>query len=339
MLIPPGTGKHKELNTSYTKFDQLLQDLSANRFSGYVKTIFWGFEGLVVFDTGRMIQAFSAETVTYLTGEAAIMRVLDKAKEPEGAIEVYQLSDEIAISLGYAITAVPYNNSSYRNHNVGHVFDFLGQNQMSGFVDIQFSEKKGIGTVYFMEGVPVEAIVMTSKGKLVNGAQIVHKILELENFIHSIEVFQVNQPDPILKESAFIMPLDSQKYFDFWKECLHYLSDLMENKFRKKNFYEAISLNRKELKDEFPFLAPNSGQIDMSKEEFAINNFLHRNSFQEGMAALLRRTFQCVPSRRLRKIDFMKVIKDLNKIAMRNDLSTDQINPETFIFNIFDGLV
>lgn len=36
MPISPGTEKHKELNTSYTKFDQLHQDISENRFSGYI---------------------------------------------------------------------------------------------------------------------------------------------------------------------------------------------------------------------------------------------------------------------------------------------------------------
>lgn len=340
MLIPPGMGKHKELNTSYIKFDQLLQDLSTNRFSGYVKVLFWGFEGLIVFDTGRMIQAFSSERTDYVTGEAAIPRILSKTAEPEGTTEIYQLTDETAISLGYAISAVPYhNNSLLRNQNVRHVFDFLGKNQISGFVDLQFNEKRGIGTIYLMEGVPVETIIMTGKGKIFSGAGIYKKIIGMENLVQSLEIFHVKEPNPIIRESAFIMPVVNQNYLNFWKDCFRYLSNLMENRIRRGNFYEIISAARVELKNQFPFLSLDLGQVHIAEEGFAINTILHRDAFKDGMIALLRKVFENIPQRRLRKIDFVSVTKDINEIAVRNDLSRDQINSEMFVFNIFDGLI
>lgn len=102
MLLPIGIEKHKNLSTSFTRFDHLLQDLGDNRFSGYIKLNFWGYEGVLVLDTGRMVEAYSTEQGVDLTGEEAVLRILRKAADPEGSIEVHELSNEVAISLGYA---------------------------------------------------------------------------------------------------------------------------------------------------------------------------------------------------------------------------------------------
>lgn len=339
MLIPPGIGKHKELNTSYTKFDQLLQDFSKNRFSGYIKIIFWGFEGIIVFDTGRMIQAFSSETTEYLTGEKAVIKIVEKSEETDGEIEVNELSSEVAISVGIAIEASSNGKkNTITDKNISEITNYFEQKQTNGFIDLQFNRKRGVGTIYFLGGSPVESIVMTNQGKMVRGGQVLKKVIEIENLIQSIEVHQIDDPKPIVQENAFIIPWLHNRYLKFWDDILHYFENLLYKNKKKNSFYDNINVECKKLKNKFPFLEPNFGKIHIEKEEFSVNSIVHHEVFLDGMVTLLRENFQKIPVRRLRKIDFMKVISDLQQIAEKKKIEKEKIDIEKFVLRLFDGL-
>jgi hypothetical protein len=340
VLIPPGIGKHKELNTSYTKFDQLLQDFSKNRFSGYIKIIFWGFEGIIVFDTGRMIQAFSSETTEYLTGEKAVIKIVEKSEETDGEIEVNELSSEVAISLGFAIEASSNGKkNTITDKNISEITKYFEKKQTSGFIDLQFNRKRGVGTIYFLGGSPVESIVMTNQGKTIRGGQVLKKVIEIENLIQSIEVHQIDDPKPIVQENAFIIPWLHNRYLKLWDSYLHYFENLIYKNKKKNNFYDNINVECKNLKNKYPFLEPNFGKVQIKKDEFSVSSIIHHKIFLDGMVALLRENIQKIPARRLRKIDFMQVISDLQQIAEKNKIEKEKIDIEKFVSRLFDGLI
>ena len=339
MLIPPGNGKHKHLNTSYTKFDQLLHDFSENRFSGYIKIIFWGFEGVIVFDTGRMIQAFSSEKSEYLTGENAVIKIVEKSSEADGEIEVNELSSEIANSLGFAIEASSNGKkNTLTNKSVSELAAYFKRKQISGFIDLQFNRKRGVGTIYFLEGSPVESIVMTNHGKMVRGGQILRKVNKIENLIQSIEVHQIDNPKPIVQENAFIIPWLHNKYLELWNDIFQYFEILIYKNKKNDRFYDDINDDRKNLKSKFPFLEPSLGKVQIKKGEFLVNGIIHQKLFFDGMVSLLRENFKNLPTRRLRKIDFMQVISDLQKIAKKYRIEKEKIDIDNFVLRIFDGL-
>ncbi len=41
MIFPKGQVVHENLNTAYTHFDPMLEDLANNRFTGYIKIEAW----------------------------------------------------------------------------------------------------------------------------------------------------------------------------------------------------------------------------------------------------------------------------------------------------------
>ena len=174
MLLPQGIEKHRNLSTSFTRFDHLLRELAENRFSGYMKLNSWEYEGVLVIDTGRMLEAYSSERDIYLTGEQAVLRLLTKSREPDGNIEVYALGSEIALTLGYVLQASIYQDeNALSNYSLAQVFDLLERESVTGYVDIQFSGKRGFGTVFFLEGTSVEAVVMSGTGRIASGEQTV----------------------------------------------------------------------------------------------------------------------------------------------------------------------
>ena len=58
MLYPIGEYIHQSLSTTFTDGLQLMQELKETRFTGYVSIHYWGFEALIILDSGQIIQVF-----------------------------------------------------------------------------------------------------------------------------------------------------------------------------------------------------------------------------------------------------------------------------------------
>lgn len=340
MLIPTGMGKHKELSTSYTKFDQLLQELAKNRFNGYIKLIFWGFEGVLVFDTGRIIQGYASEQQQYLTGEASVLRILAKAGENDGGIEIYQLRNETAASLGFAIKAAPPQNSGEKEDiSFKDIISAFEKDSATGYIDLQFRGKKGMGTIYFLEGIPVETIVMSNTGKMVSGEKVLSKISEISDLLQSVEIYRVNDPMPLIPGSAFLVPWSHQGYLVFWREFFNYFRISVNEKLRKYDLSRMIKRECLTLANEFPFLHPQTGALNISDEKFELGTILCHGEFLRALIKLLKNVLVQIPPRKLKRINFIKIISDSRDIARNYHISTDQLDPERFIYKVLDGII
>ena len=341
MLLPIGIEKHKNLSTSFTRFDHLLQDLGDNRFSGYIKLNFWGYEGVLVLDTGRMVEAYSTEQGVELSGEEAVLRILRKAADPEGSIEVHELSNEVAISLGYAFQSRPYkkDDSTLASFSLGQVFEFLERQSLSGYLDLHFGAQKGSGTVYYLEGTPVEAVVMSSSGKVVCGEPVFSKFVEIgERVKPEVAIHRVIEPRPIMEDEAFLIPWQHQKYIQFWHALFQYVGRLMSEQLKKNKFYENVLKVCSEVSDHYPFLDPENGDVRISAGTFQVKRVLHHRSFRQGIAMLLHKVLQLAPPRRLRKLDLKQIIADVKKIADDLGINDKQIDSQTLIIQVFRGL-
>ncbi len=340
MLLPKGIEKHKNLSTSFTRFDQLLKDLAENRFSGYIRVSFWGYEGVVVLDTGRLIEAYSSEDEVYLTGEQAVLRLLAKSVGKDGGIEVYSLSSEVALALGYAFQASRYDEDELGNYSLGQVFDFLERESVTGYVDLQFSNKRGQGTVYYLEGTPVEAALMSASGKIVSGPQVFNRFLEIGEVVQPhVVVSRVKDPQPISEERAFVIPWQHQKYLAFWKSLMQYLGKLMSEQFKKDRFFENFRKVCAEISDHYPFLHPEKGEVRASENAFSVGTLLAHAVFLQGMSFALNKMLQQIPQRRFRKLDIETVINEVYELARKNDVPPAQLDPQKLVFQIFKGFI
>lgn len=341
MLLPQGTEKHKNLSTSFTRFDQLLHDLSENRFSGYIRLNFWSYEGVLVLDTGHIAEAYSTDKEVYLTGEQAVLRILLKASEADGDIEVHELSSELSLALAYALQASEYKDQNeLSNYSLAQIFDLLERELITGYVDIQFSGKRGFGTVYYLEGTPVEAVVMSNTGKIVSGENVFHKFLEIGELIQPfVKIHRVVNPNSIREEEAFLIPWQHEKYIFFWRELLHYMHQLMSGPFKRENFYLNFKKACQEISDHYPFLNPEKGEVILSKETFAVTRILHHATFVQGMAVVLNRMLKRLPTRKIRKLNLEQVIADIKKLGDKNDVNTSLIEHQRLVAQMFRGIL
>ncbi|HQU71007.1 MAG TPA: hypothetical protein PKV71_05285 [Calditrichia bacterium] len=339
MLLPQGIEKHKNLSTSFTRFDHLLQDLFENRFSGYLKLNFWGFEGVLVFDTGRMIEGYTSEQDVYLTGEPAVLKVLEKGVEPEGTLEVYDLASEIALALGYALQATLYKDENdLGNYALTHVFEMLENEGLTGYVDLQFSGKRGNGTVYFLEGTSVEAVIMSGTGRIASGEQVFNKFLEIGELIQPrVKAYQVLNPTSINEDESFVIPWIHKPFVHFWGEILQLLRGIMDDYFKKNKFYPLLEKVCNDNTDHYPFLDPRKGIVRLSPEGFDITRIIHYPTFVQGMIIVLNKAFLQVPPRPFKKLDVALVAAEVGKMAEKVDLNRPGFDPHKTVMQIFRG--
>lgn len=341
MLLPLGTEKHKNLSTSFTRWDQLWQDLAENRFSGYLKLNFWGYEGVLVMDTGRIIQAYSTEQDVFLTGEQAVLRVMERGIEEEGSIEVSELSSEVALALGYALQSSVYKDeNALSNYSLGQVFDMLEREGVTGYVDLQFSSKKGNGTVYYLEGTPVEAVLMSSTGKMVGGEQVFTRFLEIGEHIQpGVKIHRVYDPEAIVEDRVFIIPWLHDKFLAFWEEFLQYLKSVMDLNIKRNKFYSTMRIVANDLTDHYPFLDEKNETLRISDNGMTIERIIHSATFFQAMVIVLNRVFSAYPLKPFRKPEKQKILADLSEIMKKHEVEGFDIDLEKLLEQIFRGVI
>ncbi len=339
MLLPVGDGTQKELNTSYTQFDQLLHDLFENRFSGYLRINFWGFEGLLILDAGRIIQGSTSERELYLVGEQAVLRILNKVSEKDGVIEIIPLSNEVAIALGFAIQAVLHeDNAVLQKATLNDIFQFIATENLTGYLDIEFHAQKGNGTVYYLEGHPVEAIIRTPSGKVASGEPVMAKMVEISEKIHpDVRLYHTSNQPSILPEYAFLFPWIHDKYFAFLNEILALFAGMVKHGLvRRRTFNDYLQEVIQEMQEDFPFFNPQNGILILEDGRFILKKILHHRSFLLGFTELMRNIIHRLPGRRLKKMDQEQILQDLFTLSARYEIPEHQFNVSNFVFTVFE---
>jgi hypothetical protein len=235
------------------------------------------------------------------------------------------------------------------NYSLSQVFDFLERESITGYVDLQFSSKKGKGTVYYLEGIPVEAVIMSSSGKIVSGEQVFYKFSEIGELVQPhVVVSRITDPQTIVEERSFIIPWQHQKYLNFWKEFLEYISKLMNDSLKNKIMVEQLKKERfyshfqkvcRQLSDHYPFLHPEHGEVEVAPGRFGVKKILHHPPFLQGMTMVINRVLRRFSARRFRKLDIEAVIDDVVNIARRNDVLPTQLDPQKLVFQVFKGFI
>ncbi|RMG61340.1 MAG: hypothetical protein D6715_13850 [Calditrichaeota bacterium] len=341
MLLPPGQGKLRELNTSYTRFHLLLQDLGENRFSGYLRLSFWGYEGVLIFDTGKIVQASSSEREVYLTGEQAVLRLVQKAQEPDGSLDVFGLSNEVALALALGIQARLYKSSQeLAGKTITDLLEIMEVEALTGYMDLQFNQKRGLGTIYYLEGTPVESVIMSHTGRIASGSAVYSRFLELGgNIQFSAEIYQTRNPKTIQEEEAFLIPWQQPRYVQFWTAVLAYWDELMKSRLKRGDFFYALAQAMEQLKDDYSFFRLGEGEFQLTDGRLTVRALLSNKEFIQGMAQAVAHTLKPVPSRRLRKVDWKLVEKELARLAEQYGVKNERFQPGTWIQLILESRV
>lgn len=339
MLLPPGQGKKREFSTSYIIFEQLLRDLYENRISGYVRLNYWSYEGILILDTGKIIQAYSSEPDAYLTGEKAVFRLLNKAREKDGEVEIFVLDNLVATCLAFSLQAKIYKNEKeLEGISLAEILKLIENESLTGYADLQFSEKRGTGTLYFMEGFPVDSVIMSYSGKIASGDAVLERFNQIGKLVQPLcRIYRVVEPSSLQEDRVLIIPWKHEKFLSLWQEVLKYFQTRFSRKLFRKDFSEILSQTLSKIFKEYPEMVEFQKEIILTPESISVKKIISRQQFLDFMSILFKQFYRKLPTRKREDAEKYKLL--LNKLAKKYEIDENQFSVDRFIKMVFSGEV
>ena len=116
-----------------------------------------------------------------------------------------------------------------------------------------------------------------------------------------------------------------------------FMRSMMVDQFRENKFYALFKKICDEVSDPYPFLKPDEGVIEFHEQIFRVKSVLYKPAFVQGMTIVLNKMLRQMSSRRLKKLDLQKIVKQVQKIAHKSEI--EKPNPQLLVQQVFRDIL
>ncbi len=281
MILPKNQPVHENLNTSYTNFDQLLNDLRANQFTGYVSLSRWKYEGVLFVDSGNLVNVVEETEGKSRTGLGALDGLRTRAREKDGAISVYRLDgDLVALLAGSAQRSALYEQLSTDLTTFDRLISKLQKESLTGHVEVQLQDKSS-GMIFLEKGANI-ASFFSVNGATVVGDAAVEKLADSSN---NGATFNVYRSDPL---ASFRQDFVKLELVQAWQDLLALLESAVDQATSPGTFTTEFKRGCLENLREYPFLDPFAGGFEFKGGQIHFEGGANNAQFTFGMASVLK---------------------------------------------------
>ena len=290
MIFPKGKMMYENLNTSFTNFGELLLNLNATSFTGYVHVSFLEYEGVLLVDSGKVVNAFEEIGETRATGQKAVASILSHAKDRDGTISVYHLSTEMVTMLASMMKGeVVYKKLTTELTSLDKLIDKLKNEEHTGYIEITMNKEKGTGIIFLQSGDAIESIVSTN-GETISGPQVLNRMIETSSATGA--TFNVYKADPkgIFEDSVEIMAgFELPQLLAVWQDILGAVERATHGLYDEGHFLDVFKDTLIERAADYPFLDPFAAEFEYKNGKIFFHGELV-NNFSHGLGECLNAT-------------------------------------------------
>ncbi len=157
--IPKGKPMHEKLSTSFVRMDGLLEELKAEKFSGYILLSFPNLTGFIFVQDGAVVNAAEVVGTEQRSGVAVKEHLFSLSQQAKGTLSVYYVQKEIVQTLsGIADGEKVYENLSTDWANLGKLIKRLSAEKKTYFFSVAFKTPDNKRGMIFVDGDKIEAI-------------------------------------------------------------------------------------------------------------------------------------------------------------------------------------
>jgi hypothetical protein len=337
VILPVGKPLYQNLSTSYTQFDEMLSDLRANRFTGYIKVSFWEYEGILIFDVGKLVSAVEETKEGKLVGPEAVQGILLKAKRKDGQIGVYNLPAETIL----VITSITKSEAIKKDLTTDSVSlnDILKQAEdesVTGYLEVNLKRDSGKGIVFLHDGIPVDSILTTDSGDIESGENIFPKIAKLVKEVGAGFNLYKGDPHATFEESSNVTAiLELPHLLKVISEIIATIEQTIDKINGAGNFITTFKKVLNEKSSEYPFLDPFAGEFEYKN---GVVSFIGRAQVSDFLEALSQSLVTTISRsiRRDAKVDCVAQVKnDLEKVRKKYTNEIEKFNLEEVMATIW----
>lgn len=280
MILPKGQLIHENLNTSFTNFEQLLNELRAIQFTGYLKLTGWKYTGVIFMDSGNLVNVVEEKETNRTTGIAALEGLRTRAGGKEGVISVHQLEgDLVALLAGSVQRAALYEQLSTDLTTFDRLIGKLVKEQHTGHVEIESADKSN-AMIFYEKGAPV-SIFHSTNGTTTLGDAAMDKLIES---VRAGATFNVYRSDPIMSLGQGFVPLEM---IEAWQNLLVLVQNFVDKATAAGVFSTQFKRSCLENVEAYPFLDPFAG-FEFKDDRITLEMQTNNTQFTQGLANTFR---------------------------------------------------
>ncbi len=257
MIIPKQDAVYQNLNTSFTNFSELLVDLKENSFTGCVQVSFWEYDGVLLLDTGNIINAQEEINGSLITGQDAVKRVIAKAKDSDGAISVYALKGEMVTMLASAVKSVViFENLSTEFTSLEALISKLQTEDHTGYVEVNFQGGQQEGYIFLLEGRIVETL-LSNRGEEISGPNVFPRVIEFASSLGAtFSVYKAAVEEAHSESEVIKVSIDLPQLLEVWGAIIGAVESASDDLLGEGVFLMTFKDTLIAKVDEYPFLDP-----------------------------------------------------------------------------------
>ena len=292
MIIPKQDAVYQNLNTSFTNFGELLVDLKENSFTGCVQVSFWEYEGVLLLDTGNIINAQEEINGNLISGQDAVKRVIAKAKDNDGAISVYALKGEMVTMLASAVKSVViYENLSTEFTSLEALISKLQTEDHTGYIEVNFQGDQQEGYIFLLEGRVVETL-LSNRGEEISGPHVLPRVIEFAASlgatfsVYKAAVEEAHSESEVIKAS-----FDLPQLLEVWGAIIGAVESVSDDLLGEGVFLITFKDTLIAKVDEYPFLDPFAAKFSYLDGTVSFSGEVEKN-FSQGIGDGLNGTVE-----------------------------------------------
>jgi len=289
MIFPRERVVYEHLNTSFTQLDAMLNELKTDLFTGYVRLGARDYEGVVLLDAGRVVNAVEAVKGERRNGAKAFDGVLAKSRERDGMISVFQLSADMTNLLAnLSSSRVLYKDLASDLTSLDRLIAGLQARHHSGYIDVQLSGGRATATIFMREGDVLEA-VLNRQGAISDGPKVLDDVVQAASSDGAIFTVYGANPGPREAEakSAEGGAADRPEFFSLWQDVLKTIESGVDAAAKPGTFSTAFRRACVDLADSIPSLDPFAAEFEYREGQI-------RYDGQAGVAELNQGLSRCL---------------------------------------------
>src|SRR5574341_63529 len=334
MLLPKGQSVYENLNTSFTQLDALLNELQSDHFSGYVLVSGWEYEGLLLMDTGKLLNALEESRGQRRSGPPAAAAISSKAREKGSTINVYRLSDDMVQVLAGLLKAEPlYKDLASDFTSLDKLIARLEHEKHTGHIEIHMSKSPDTAAIFMQDGQLVESL-FSHNGSVASGSKALSQITQAAS---EGAVFTVYRAD-LEKAYDNLTLADSferQGMLSLWQDLLQTIESTVDKIKGSGAFLTAFKRANIEQTKTFPFLDPFAGEFDYRQGLIHFQGPVTVAQFNQGLCQSLAQTIHTLATEG-NPLDLVQLRREMSAIktkygARLQEYGLESALPELFV--------
>lgn len=291
MLFPKGQVVYENLNTSFTQLDAMMNELQSVQFTGYVQLTAWEYVGVLLFDTGKIVNAIEESREQRRFGPSAAEGIARRGREKDGTLNVYRLTPEMTQLLANLFKSeVIYKDLDNDLTSLDKLVIKMQDEKLTGYIEVKFRKSQDAATIFMRDGQVLDSTFL-NQGATQSGSPVLNEI------VHAAETepatFAVYRADLTAVYSHSINLADSfaqEGMLAFWQEILQTLETGVDALAQPGTFLTAFKRASIDIATAYPFLDPFAAEFEYKDGKIKFSGQATIAEFNEGLSRAIELT-------------------------------------------------